>query len=278
MYIHNVGHGQAIHAFTPNGQSIVIDLGCSDDFSPLEWLRGVTDTIDCLVITHPHGDHIDEILRIGELGLKVRQLHVPRKLTPEEVYRQNQRYYTDKLDAYFRYVAGWSTPIAPDDLVGTPGASGGFKLSTFCDAGSAPSNINNHSLVVAIEYARSKIIIPGDNEAPSWKALLDNPSFVNSMTGVDVLMASHHGRESGYCADLFAHGRKPNLCVISDGRVQDTDATGRYSYHAQGWKVNSRSGTAAKDRFAITTRTDGFVHIQGGYNGDQRPFLQVTAN
>ena len=62
IYIHNVGHGHAVHAITPNGQHIVVDLGCSDSFSPLEWLKRSTGTIDSLMITHPHGDHIMKFL------------------------------------------------------------------------------------------------------------------------------------------------------------------------------------------------------------------------
>jgi beta-lactamase superfamily II metal-dependent hydrolase len=53
IVIHNVGHGQAIHAFTPAGETIVIDLGCSSNFSPLEWLSQSTKTIDKLIISHP---------------------------------------------------------------------------------------------------------------------------------------------------------------------------------------------------------------------------------
>ena len=41
------------------------------------------------------------------------------------------------------------------------------------------------------------------------------------MNSANIFMASHHGRESGYCADIFE--KKPNLCVVSDGRVQDTE-------------------------------------------------------
>lgn len=74
ILIHDVGHGQAVHAWTPTGELVVIDLGCSSAFSPLEWLSGQSKTIDKLIITHPHGDHIDEFLLIKEMGFKARQL------------------------------------------------------------------------------------------------------------------------------------------------------------------------------------------------------------
>lgn len=99
--IYDVGHGHAIHAFTPNGQSIVIDLGCSENFSPLEWLRRKTDTIDSLMITHPHGDHIDEILELERLGFNVRQIWRPNWLSEKDVRNGNQSSYAEKLDCYF---------------------------------------------------------------------------------------------------------------------------------------------------------------------------------
>ncbi len=90
VFVHDVGHGQAVHAVTPAGETVVIDLGCSADFSPLEWLGGKTKTIDKLVITHPHGDHIDEILMLNKMGFTVRQLWRPNWLPKDEVYKQNQ--------------------------------------------------------------------------------------------------------------------------------------------------------------------------------------------
>lgn len=98
------------------------------------------------------------------------------------------------------------------------------------------------------------------------------------MTGADLFMASHHGRASGYCTELFADGRKPQLFVISDGRVQDTDATARYYHHAQGWTVHRRSGEKSESRYAVTTRTDGYAHVIAGLNPGSTPYLQVTVD
>ena len=123
ILIHDVGHGQAVHAFTPVGETIVIDLGCSFEFSPLEWLSRSKKTIDSLKITHPHGDHIDELLLINKMGLKVRQLWRPNWLPREEVYKQNQSSYTNKLNAYFEMSDRYTGTIADGELVGDPAAA-----------------------------------------------------------------------------------------------------------------------------------------------------------
>jgi len=38
LVIHDVGHGNAIHVYTPAGEVVVIDLGSSSAYSPLELL------------------------------------------------------------------------------------------------------------------------------------------------------------------------------------------------------------------------------------------------
>jgi competence protein ComEC len=280
LRIHDVGHGHAVHAFTPSGHVVVVDLGCSSSFSPLSWLRAVTDTIDKLVITHPHGDHIDEILDLAEHDFRVRQLWRPKWLTEDEIYDANQSSYDDRVERYLEMSASYSEPIPSNELVGNPSVTGGLRIATFAARGCGRSNINNHSGVVVFQYLGLKVVIPGDNEPPSWRELLQNPSFVTSAKGADVFLASHHGRESGYLADLFDPKTgigKPRLCVVSDREVSDTDATDSYASHARGWRVHSRGSSAPEDRFCVTTRSDGYVEINIGQN-DDRPYLSVTAD
>lgn len=277
ILMHDVGHGQSIHAFTPAGQVIVIDLGCSADFSPLEWLRKQTGQIDLLVITHPHGDHIDEMLMVYDLGFKVRQFWRPKWLPKAEVYKQNQANYTKKLDKYFEMSDAYNLEIPSGELVGEPLVSGGVSIKEFSSQNCGVSNINNHSGVVVFDYSGSKIMIPGDNEPPSWNELKKQPAFQLAAKNTDIFMASHHGRTSGYEVNLFELF-KPSLCMVSDGRVQDTDAADRYSYHASGWTVHSRSGKPSTKRNCVTTRSDGAIDIQIGRNQSSGSnFLSVSA-
>lgn len=280
VIIHNVGHGQAVHAFTPDGKVMVIDLGTSTDFSPLVWLGDQTKTIDSLVITHPHGDHIDEMLLVDKLGLNVRQLWRPKWLPKKDVYAANQGVYQAKLDSYFAMSDRYTNPVKDGELVGDPKVTGGVTIKEFASSGCGYSNINNHSGVVVFDYLGARIVIPGDNEPPSWKELLKKPDFVNLVSDAHVFMASHHGRQSGYCPELFAalNNEAPRLCVISDGRVKDTDATQQYHYHAEGWPVNSRTSPGdGKHRYCVTTRSDGAVVIEVGVN-HSGAYLSVTTD
>jgi beta-lactamase superfamily II metal-dependent hydrolase len=274
VVVHNVGHGHSIHAFTPTGETIVVDLGCSGTFSPLEWLRKQTDCIDSLIITHPHGDHIDEIHGLRAHGFNVRQLWRPNWLPKEEVYAQNQSTFNDKVDSYFELSDRYNTPIPTGERVGDPTVSK-VSIKEFASSGCGVSNINNHSGVVVFEYCNSKIVISGDNEPPSWGALAKQPGFCEAVTNADIFLASHHGRESGYHPDLFKLF-KPKLCLVSDGRVRDTDAVDRYSYHAQGWLVHKKKDTTKDARNCLTTRSDGYIDIEVGKNPNGNNFLQVS--
>lgn len=275
IVIHNVGHGQSIHAFTPAGEAVVIDLGCSESFSPLEWLHDQTQTIDSLIITHPHGDHIDEMLKIKSLGFTVRQLWRPKWLPKDEVYKQNQASYTGKLDRYFEMSDTYNSPIAPGERVGNPLVSGGVSIEHFNSSSCGVSNINNHSGVVVFSFSDSKIIVSGDNEPTSWNVLKEQLGFQKAVKNADIFMASHHGRTSGYEPSLFGLF-KPSLCIISDGRVQDTDATNRYSYHATGWTVHRKSDEPSTKRNCLTTRSDGYIDIKLGNNSNGKNYLSVT--
>ncbi len=273
ILIHNVGHGQAVHVFTPVGQTVVIDLGCSENFSPLEWLKTQTRTIDHLTITHPHGDHIDEILLLEKIGFTVRQFWRPKWLPRDEVCRQNQVLYKSKLDAYFKMSDEYTIPVKESERIGNPSVSRGVSIEKYASKSCSFSNINNHSGVTVIDYRDVTVVIPGDNEQASWRELMKEQNFATVMNRVNVFMASHHGRESGYCAEIFT--KKPDLCVVSDGRVQDTDARQRYSYHAKGWTVHKRNNRSSEKRYCVTTRQDGFIDIKISLATDCKTYLSV---
>lgn len=277
IVVHDVGHGQAIHAFTPNNQVIVIDLGGSSEFSPLFWLKGRTSTIDMLVVSHPHGDHIDEIELLDRHGFSIKQFWRPRWLKEDDVRNANQRSYSDALGVYFNMDDVFTAAVPDGTLVGDPDVSGGVKIQTFASSDCGVSNINNHSGVVVFSYLGVKVVISGDNEPASWKSLLEDANFVEAIRGAHVFLASHHGRESGYHSELFEN-MNPKLCIVSDGKVQNTDARSRYTNHASGWNVRSRSTQEITERKCLTTRSDGTVVIEIGIDRLARPQLGVTIN
>ena len=258
----NVQHGSAAYIRTPNGRHIAIDLGADDTFSPLShlWRNGVKK-LDHVTITHPHMDHIDDILNFDLLLPGT--LQTPKHLTEDDIRVGNPKASQEaeaKIQKYLEVRRRYSNPVGPQDDVDLPQNNGGVSITTFVPRQSSTGNLNNHSVVTVLEYSGVKFLVPGDNESASWEELLNRETFVAAIAGTHVLVASHHGRESGFYSPLFDHFR-PNITLISDGRTVDTSATSRYANVTKGWSVRRRNGTK-QDRKCVTTRNDGTIEVK----------------
>jgi competence protein ComEC len=259
--IWDVNHGSAAHIKTPNNRHILVDLG--DDgasFSPLRTLAdsGVQN-VDVVIITHPHSDHIDDIFNFYSLSPQV--LYRPKHLSEDAIRKANCDADMPIVERYLEINRFYSGPVLPANDITRTANFGGATFDIFVPRNCDLSNINNHSVVLVASYAGLKMVIPGDNEAPSWNELLGDPNFLEVIKGADVLLASHHGRDAGYSSDLFTAMGHPKLIVISDGRFGDTSATDRYSKQAIGWPVFDWMGVS-DTRKCVTTRKDGHITIR----------------
>jgi beta-lactamase superfamily II metal-dependent hydrolase len=276
--IWDVNHGSAAYIKTPNNRHGVVDLGDAEGFSPLQTLRnrGLT-YLDFGIITHPHRDHLDDIFNFALLP--ARTVNTPWHLSEAAIRKGNRATDSAHVDRYLQLRSGCTFPVIPTDDIAAPTNYGGVEFQVFGSTLCEDSNLNNHSLVVIVSYAGLKIVLPGDNEAPSWKELLNQNAFVTAIKGADVLLASHHGRDAGYCGELFEAMGKPRLVVVSDGRFGDTSATDRYSKQASGWTVFDSSGSS-ETRYCVTTRCDGHITIKCGFSDDPRyrNLLNVTTS
>ena len=277
----DVQHGNAVYINTPNNRHIVIDLGIGSygsgqEFSPLKHLKytyGI-DQLDYVVITHPHLDHIDDILNFDLLSPKV--LLRPKYLSKENILQDARDQDMAKFEKYFEIDKRYNAPIS--NTFDDPSIAenwGGLKIKTFSPKKCSLSNINNHSIVVIIEYEGIKIVFLGDNESCSYNELLESYECKETIKNADILLASHHGRESGYHND-FVSLVNPRITVVSDGRFGDTSATDRYSAKSRGWTVYKKDGSTSK-RYCLTTRQDGTIVTAFGNNGNS-PFLNIKIN
>ena len=253
-------------AFTPNGKVIVIDLGAGlaggYPFSPLQHLKEAGwSNIDHVTITHPHLDHIDDILNFDSVS--PRTLLWPKHLTERDIRGANPELNANaeaKVQKYLEISRIYTADADPADNLYDWSNWGEVSIRSFVPWLSSHSNLNNHSIVTAIEYERVKVLIPGDNEPASWSELLKKKEFVDTISGTHVLVASHHGRESGFYAPLFDHFF-PYITIISDGRVVGTSVTSKYTERTHGRNVQKRSG-GYEFRKCVTTRNDGCIEVE----------------
>ncbi len=275
----NVEHGSAALIQTPNGKQIAIDLGADTGFSPLRHMKhrmGIVQ-LDKVIITHPHMDHIEDILNFDLLSPRI--LMRPRQLTADDISKGHNYAGPEAVQIYEKYRevdARYTSPVKSADDPAIAANNGGASILTFAPSHAPKTNLNNHSIVTVIEYLGVKILSPGDNEPPSWKELLANMAFREAIRNTHVLVAPHHGRESGFHLDLF-NCISPLLTIISDGRTVDTSATCRYSARTRGWNALKRNGGYEK-RKCLTTRNDGIIEAVISPNQAGMGSLDVIAD
>ncbi len=264
----------------------MFDLGTGDfdesqggeDHSPLTYLKNSKriDKLDGIFITHPHRDHIDDIENFEMLAPTV--FWWASHLSDQEVYAGNKPQDSSKVATYLRICKKYSGTITHADSPGNIANNGCTQFEVFRVKNTNRGNLNDQSLALVIAYAGTKILMTGDQERGAWKELLANPAFVKAAGKTDILLASHHGRESGFHSELFDVIGNPSLVIISDTNAPSTCVRDKY-YHKTndtGWNVHSRSGAESETRYCLTTRDDGTIQVTCKKDENGKTWRNVT--
>lgn len=281
----DVQHGHCTYLKTPNGRHILIDLGIGsyDDknatFSPILHLKNNWNVrqLDYVGVTHPHLDHIDDILNFDEVSPKV--FCRPTQISNAEVMEGVREQDRPKFEKYCEINDRYSDPIPEDspNNIRNENNWGGVKVQIFSPTSCNTNKFNNHSIVFVFEYLRTKIVVPGDNEKCSLEELMKLTSFKDAVRNSEILLAPHHGRENGYYNE-FVDLVNPLVTVVSDGRFCDTSANGRYSAKSRGWDVWKKNNGEFINRKCLTTNSDGevFATIEPSSDEKYKSILNVS--
>jgi beta-lactamase superfamily II metal-dependent hydrolase len=253
QHITKNGLGQEV-----GGRLAMIDSGSSADFQPSMCIKSLgRTTLDYLLITNADQDHMSDLKGLEDAGIKV------TTLVRNPSYSGDQLRQIKLVGGSLTNDAAWYVKACEHYSGGQPDmpfdvGMGGITYKLFWNSYPQFKDTNNLSLVVFIKYANFKMLFPGDLEKDGWRALLQRADFRSELAGIDVLMASHHGRESGYCEDIFKFFT-PSCVVISDKPImhatQQMVPDYRKVIRAQGVRVR----TTMKDRHVLTTRRDGWI-------------------
>lgn len=261
QHVNKVGLNQEV-----GGRLAMIDSGSSADFKPSAYVESLgRNKLDYLFITNADQDHMSDLKGLEDAGIEVTTLLRNPSYTGEQM-RQIKLMsgpLTDDAKWYVNALGDFT------DRVGSPfnSSMGGITYTAFYNSyGSGVwqfKDTNNLSFAVFIKYNSFKMLFPGDLEKAGWTALLQRADFRAELAGTDVLMASHHGRESGYCEEIFRYFT-PSCVVISDKSVvhatQQMVPDYRQVIRPSGVKVR----TTMKDRHVLTTRRDGWIQFDVG--------------
>ena len=188
MWMWDVEHGSAILIQTPNGKRLVIDLGASDQVSPILGMSKAGMKIDHVTITHPHMDHIDDILNFDLIS--PRTLLLPRLLSEDDVIGGNPKLGQEaeaKVRKYFEIKNRYNGDLTPSDDIKSPSNNGGVSIQMFVPFLSS-SNLNNYSIVTTRRIQRGENPDTGGQRIPivggtPWSARLQKRGRGYSYSG-----------------------------------------------------------------------------------------------
>jgi len=252
LTVHDVGHGLCISLIHDNGNVMLWDCGHSERNRPSQFLtsEGIRE-VGRFFVTNYDEDHISDLPDL-------------RKAVRVSILVRNTSISVDQL----RVLKRQSGPISPAmesmlemmETYTSPGAQDpAFPIvewQTFCNKyRSEFSDTNNISLVTFLDCCGSGFLIPGDIEMAGWKELLKRDEFKRALGNVHYFIASHHGRENGYCQEIFNYC-KPKAFIFSDSEIKyaTQEMAAIYSKHASGITFNDEK------RYVLSTRKDGYIY------------------
>ncbi|MBS6860728.1 MAG: MBL fold metallo-hydrolase [Clostridiales bacterium] len=210
VYFFDVGQGDSELIRLPGGENILIDAGTSSTEDELVGeLRSLgAETLDLVVATHPHADHIGGMAAVID-AFDVRQVVMPR-------ISESDTPTTKTYENLLQSIADKGLTITPaepgDELL----SSGGAVLTVLAPNGEDYGDLNNYSVVLRLTYGEDSFLFTGDAEEASEEEML---SLDWPLTAT-VLKCGHHGSETS-TSPAFLDAVSPQYAVISCGVDND---------------------------------------------------------
>lgn len=204
----DVGQGDAILIKTP-GQVVLVDTG---DVPARERLvkyiknQGIT-TIDKVIITHPHADHLGGMAAVME-AFKINQIYDSGLTTTTAIYRQ-----------YLTTVQKKNIPfevVTPGEIIDL-GSGVVLKVLAPQKPFITQSELNNNSIVMKLTYGNFSMLLTGDAEKEAEDKLIK--TYTTELKS-SVLKSGHHGSNTS-SAPAFLKAVSPEAIIISVGVDND---------------------------------------------------------
>ncbi|SFL97188.1 ComEC/Rec2 family competence protein [Pelosinus propionicus] len=204
----DIGQGDAI-LIRAVGQTVLVDTGdtgTKDNLVAYIKKEGIT-TIDKVIITHPHADHLGGMSAVLE-NFKVNQIYDSGQTTTTVLYRKYLSLVQSKKIPFSVLTAGMEIVITND-----------IKLKIL--APEQPfirdSELNNNSIVAKLMYRDFSMLLTGDAEKESEERMLKKYKKELKST---ILKSGHHGSNTS-SSPSFLKAVSPEAAIISLGANND---------------------------------------------------------
>lgn len=199
VYFFDVGQADSIFVMS-SGECMLIDTGNNADGKLIvKQLENMNiDTIDYVVGTHPHEDHIgglDDVIN----NFKIKNVLMPKKTTTTKTYE-------DVLKAIKNANLKIKTPKVGDIFYV------GMAKCEVMGIENDAENLNENSIIIELTYGEKKFLFTGDAEVANEK--------LRSWDDIDVLKVAHHGSRTS-SSEEFLEQVKPEYAIISCGQNND---------------------------------------------------------
>lgn len=196
----DVGQGDSIFIEIPNGETMLIDSGengLGEDI--IDYIEGKNhNTIDYLVATHPHSDHIGSMAYIVE-NFDIGKIYMPKVSTNTKTFENLLTSIDDKKLKISEAKAG--VTIADNDT---------FTAQILAPTEIDENNLNNCSAVIKVTYGETSFLFTGDAE-------MEELEEIDADLSADVLKVGHHGSRTS-TNEEFMEKVSPSKAVISVGK------------------------------------------------------------
>ena len=202
LHFLDIGQGDAILIRTPSGHNILIDGGADNLLLPkmAEVLPWWDNTIDYIVISHYHADHMMGLMELLN-KYKVGEILVTAHQPEEDLLFQVWQQALSKHNLESRIVSPGEIWQLTNDL--------SWQVLLADDH---HEDFNSNSLILKLNFKEIDILFTGDLPITEEESLLRGNFNLQS----EILKIGHHGSKHSSSQE-FLQAVQPELCVIQSG-------------------------------------------------------------
>lgn len=188
------------------GKNILIDAGTQDTGPKVAaYLRshGVT-SLDLVVATHPHEDHIGGLLTIL------------REFPVRQVLDSGQIHTTSTFETFLSIIDQKNIPYATAQRGQTINLDPRLRIEVLSPPKQSLGSLNENSIVLKVTYGSVSFLLMGDAGIAAEQSLLASGYNLDS----EILKVGHHGSSSASSA-RFLQAVRPAVSIIEVGAGND---------------------------------------------------------